>query len=77
MDSDKDLADDLRALVSFLRRGVGEREIASLLLTNGNIEITHLEEHASVVARSMNEVRTWLQDKCEDERIRERAGLAS
>ena len=77
LDSDKDLADDLRALVSFLRRGVGEREIASLLLTNGNIEITHLEEHASVVARSMNEVRTWLQDKCEDERIRERAGLAS
>ena len=77
LDSDKDLADDLRALVSFLRRDVQEEEIAFLLLTNGNMEIACLEEYASVVARSMNEVRTWLQDRCTDERIRERAGLVS
>lgn len=77
LDYDKDIADDLRALVSFLHRNVSEAEIASLLLANGNIEITRLEEYASVVVRSMNEVRTWLQDKCTDERIRERANLAS
>ena len=77
LDYDKDLADDLRALVSFLDRNVSEAEIAALLLANGNIEIVCLKEYANVVKRSMDEVRTWLQDKCTDEKIRERAGLVS
>ena len=77
LDFDKYLADDLRALMSFLRRDVSPREIACLLLANGHIEVSRLEEYADVVAKSMTEVRTWLQDKCVDEKIRKRAGLVS
>ena len=75
LDSDKHLADDLRALLSFLRRGISSQEIACLLLANGNIEMARLGEYADVVSRSMTEVGTWLQDKCTDEKIRQRAGL--
>ena len=77
LDFDKDLADDLRALVSFLHLNLSKQEIASLLLANGNIKVDRLEEYADVVVRSMNEVRTWLQDECTDEKIRQRAGLVS
>ena len=75
LDCDKLLADDLRALLSFLGSDVSQQEIACLLLANGNIEMPRLQEYADVVVRSMNEVRTWLQDKCTDEKIRQCAGL--
>lgn len=74
--SDKDLADDLRALVSFLRRDVSREEIATLLLANGHLDITRLPAYADVVARSTDEVRAWLRDKGPDD-IRQRAGLGS
>ena len=77
LDCDKRLADDLRALLSFLRSDVSEKEIGCLLLANGNIKVSRLQEYADIVARSMNEVRTWLQDKCTDEKIKQRAGLVS
>ena len=76
LDSHKKLADDFRALVSFLRRNVSREEIASLLLANGHIEVTHLPEYADVVARSMDEVRDLLRDKGTDE-IKRRACLVS
>ncbi len=76
LDFDKRLADDFRALVSFLHRDVSEQEIAYLLLSNGNIEVTRLLEYADVVARLMDEVRAWLRDKATDE-IKRRAGLVS
>lgn len=74
--SDKDLADDLRALVSFLRRDVSREEIATLLLANGHLDITRLPAYADVVARSIDEVRAWLRDKGTDD-IQQRAGLGT
>ena len=76
LESDKALADDLRALTAFLRRDYSKQAIASLLLTNGNIDAVHLHTYADVVARSMDEVRTLLRDKGTDE-IKRRAGLIS
>ena len=76
LEYDKDLADDLRALMSFLRHNLSSQEIASLLLTNGSIEMNLLPKYADVVARSMDEVRTLLQDNATDE-IKQRAGLVS
>ncbi len=76
LNSDKDLADDFRALVSFLHRDVSKQEIASLLLANGNIEVNRLMEYADVVVRSIDEVRTLLRNKGTDE-IKQRAGLVS
>lgn len=76
LDCDKRLADDLRALLSFLRRDISQQEIACLLLANGNIKVARLHEYADIVARSMNEVRNLLQDKGNDE-IKRRAGLVS
>ena len=72
----KGLADDLRALVSFLHRNVSEQEIAYLLVENGPIEVNSLPEYADIVARAMNEVRDLLRDKGTDE-IKRRAGLTS
>lgn len=77
LDRDKRLADDLRALLSFLRRDISEQKIACLLLANGSTEVSRLQEYADIVARSMDEVQAWLQDKCTDEQIRQRAGLVS
>ena len=73
---DKRLADDLRALLSFLRRDISEQKIACLLLANGNIKVARLHEYADIVVRSMNEVRNLLRDKGNDE-IKQRAGLVS
>ena len=76
LDSNLDHPNDLRALVSFLYHNPPREDISDLLLVNGNIELTHLLEYADVVVRGMDEVRTLLQDKCTDERIIQRAGLA-
>ena len=76
LEYDKDLANDFRALVSFLRSNLSYQEIATLLLTNGSIELNLLPKYADVVARSIDEVRTLIRDKGTDE-IRQRAGLVS
>ena len=74
LDYDKDLANDFRALVSFLRRDVSKHEIASRLLANGPIEVNRLMEYADVFSRSIDEVRDLLRDKGTNE-IQRRAGL--
>ena len=76
LDSDRKHPDDFRALVSFLHRNLSTQEIASLLLANGSIELNLLPKYANVVARSMDEIRSLLQDKGTYE-IRRRAGLVS
>lgn len=76
LDCDKRLADDLRALLSFLRRDISQQKIACSLLANGNIKVSDLPEYADIVARSMDEVRALLQSKGTDE-IKRRAGLIS
>ena len=74
--SRKVLADDFRALLTFLRREHSKQAIASLLLANGSLEVSQLSQYADVVARSMDEVRALLRDKGTDE-IKRRAGLIS
>ena len=73
---DKELANDFRAMVSFLSRNDSNQEIASLLLANGKLEIAQLPKYADVVGRSMDEIRALLRDKGTDE-IKRRAGLIS
>ena len=76
LDSHKTLADDFRALIAFLRHDYSKQAIASLLLTNGRVELAQLPKYTDVVARSMDEVRALLRDKGTDE-IKRRAGLSS
>ena len=76
LDSDKELANDFRALVSFLRRNVSTQEIASLLLANGSINLTDLPQYTRLVGRALDEVRALLRDKGNDV-IKQRAGITS
>ena len=54
---------DLRACLAFLRRNASTTEISSLLLANGSLELHQLADHARMVQRTMNEIRTLLRDK--------------
>ena len=76
LDTDKRLADDFRSLISFLHRNYSKQDIARLLLSNGNIEPTHLKEYVEIVERAIREVCDLLQDKGIDD-IKQRAGLTS
>jgi hypothetical protein len=76
LDSEKELANDLRALVSFLHRNVSTQEIASLLLASGSVNLTDLPQYAELVARAMDEVRALLRDKGADV-VKQRAGVTS
>jgi hypothetical protein len=62
-DPDSDAADDLRACVSFLRRNHSVEAIAKMLLASGPLPPTEAMQHASTVARAMDEIRQLLRDK--------------
>lgn len=62
-DPDSDAADDLRACLSFLRRNHSIEAIAKMLLANGPLPPTEAMQHASTVARAMDEIRQLLRDK--------------
>lgn len=62
-DPDSDAADDLRACVSFLRRSHSVEVIAKMLMANGPLPPTEAMQHASTVARAMDEIRHLLRDK--------------
>ena len=42
---------DLRACLSFLRRNPSRKEIATLLLANGSLDVSQLESYADLVVR--------------------------
>lgn len=73
--SGKTLADDFRACLSFLNRSPSIREIKSLLVSNGRLEIAKLDDYAGLVVRAMDEIRDLLREKATDD-IKARAGLA-
>jgi hypothetical protein len=62
-DPDSDAADDLRACLSFLRRNHSIQTIAKMLLANGPLPPLDAMQHASTVARAMDEVRQLIRDK--------------
>lgn len=62
-DPDSDAADDLRACFSFLRRNHSLQAIAKMLIANGPLPPTEAMQHASTVARAMDEIRQLLRDK--------------
>jgi hypothetical protein len=71
---DSDAADDLRACLSFLRRNHSVEAIAKMLMANGPLPPTDAIQHASTVARAMDEIRRLLRDKG-DAAIRKLAGV--
>jgi hypothetical protein len=62
-DPDSDAADDLRACLSFLRRNYSLEAIAKMLMASGPLPPTEAMQHASTVARAMDEIRQLLRDK--------------
>jgi hypothetical protein len=56
-------ANDLRAVVSFLRNGYRVEDIEILLLANGGLEPAEAHAYADVVRRAMREVEDWLKTK--------------
>lgn len=73
-DPNSDAADDLRACLSFLRRNHSVEATAKMLMANGPLPPTEAMQHASTVARAMDEIRKLLRDKG-DATIRNLAGV--
>lgn len=73
-DPNTDAADDLRACLSFLRRNHPIESIAKMLIANGALPPKDAIQHASTVARAMDEIRRLLRDKG-DAAVRSLAGI--
>lgn len=63
LDSNKKLVDDFRAYVSFISKNPSKKEISSLLLANGNLDISQLSDYGDLVFRALEEIRILLRDK--------------
>ena len=73
-EQDKEGPNDVRACFSFLKRQPSPKDIATLLLTNGSLDVSRLSEYAHLVIRAMEEIRTLLRDKASPE-VRFLAGI--
>jgi hypothetical protein len=74
LDYPGEIANDFRALISLLRKNLSREDIASLLLTNGSIDIPLLPRYADLIFRALNEVRDFLSSKG-SAKIKRLAGL--
>ncbi|QHN03429.1 hypothetical protein FTO74_08670 [Granulicella sp. WH15] len=54
---------DLRACLSFVQRNPSRREIATLLLANGSLDVIHLDSYADLVVRAFEEIRQLFRAK--------------
>ena len=54
---------DLRACLSFVQRNPSRREIATLLLANGSLDVGHLDSYADLVVRAFEEIRQLFRVK--------------
>ncbi len=54
---------DFRACLSFLKRAPTSRGVATMLLTNGKLELANIAACAALVERAMDEIRAWLRAK--------------
>jgi hypothetical protein len=62
-DPNSEVADDLRACLSFLRRNHSIPDVAKMLVANGPLPPLEALSHASTVCRAMDEIRTLFRDK--------------
>lgn len=67
-------AEDIRTYLSYLRRNLSKRELATLLLANGKIDHSKLAEYSDLVFRASQEVRELIREKALDD-IKQEAGL--
>lgn len=74
INSDGKASNDIRAYLSFLRRKLPPKELASLLAANGRIDPSKLRQYGNLVFRASDEVRSLLGDKAVDE-IKREAGI--
>ena len=58
---------DMPALVSFIRRNIGKKEIGRGLLENGHLQLDLLEKYADVVMRTRDEIKQWVRDEASAE----------
>jgi hypothetical protein len=63
LDSKEKLVDDFRAYVSFISKNPTREEISSLLLANGNLDISLLTDYGDLVFRALEEIRVLLRSK--------------
>jgi len=54
---------DLRACLSFVQRNPTPREVATLLLANGTLDVSQLESYADLVVRAFEEIRQLFRAK--------------
>lgn len=57
------MANDVRACITFIRKGYSHQAIARMLLGNGRIPFEQIEQSADLVSRAMIEIRTLVRDK--------------
>lgn len=74
LESNQKLVGDFRAYVSFISRNPSRGEISSLLLANGNLNISLLPDYGDLVFRALEEIRALLRDKATS-RVLRQAGL--
>jgi hypothetical protein len=63
LNSPAETGNDLRAVISTLRNNLSREDIASLLLSNGSLDISLLPGYADLIFRALNEVRDLLKSK--------------
>jgi len=74
LQSNKKLVDDFRAYVSFISKNPSRDEISSLLLANGNLDISLLPDYGDLVFRALEEIRVLLRNKATS-RVLRQAGI--
>lgn len=72
--SERELPNDFRAVLSFLRRSPSQSEISELLVTNSKIDLHRLSDYSAMIDRAMDEVRNLIQEKGSDD-IKHFAGI--
>lgn len=74
LNSAKISAIDFRACANFLKQNPSRERIARMLLSNGKLYITHINEYADLVCRAMNEIRVLVRDKATNG-VKQRCGI--
>lgn len=62
-DPNSEVADDLRACLSFLRRNHSIADVAKMLISNGPLPPLEVLSHADTVCRAMDEIRKLFRDR--------------
>jgi len=60
--SEKKISDDFRAIVSFISKGYSKEDISAILLSNGILEVSKLNDYSDLVLRASEEVRYLFRD---------------